>query len=221
LNLVVIDTSTRFAGVGVQNFEGKRTTRSWHSSQNHGRELMSAVVDSLGDLNLEAKDVTHVAAALGPGGFSAIRVGISAALGLAVSSQLPVLGVTTHDVELEKHADLLGKDHVVYTLLPAGRNEVSWTRHSKSDKVKFDVSSPEFLADRLEANAVICGEACDLMVGHVDSKVFRGSDAPTRDPNSLLDIATRKFAAGESTAYESLRPIYARPPSISKPKTPK
>ena len=221
MNLVAIDTSTRFAGVGVENSEGKRAVRSWRSSQNHGRELMAAVIDSLGDLNLDATDVTHVAVALGPGGFSAVRVGISAALGLAVSSQLPVLGVPTHDVELEKHAALLDEGGIVYTLLPAGRNEISWTRHAKSIDSVSEVSSPESLAERLEDNALICGESRDLMAGHVNSSRFRGSEAPTRDPNSLLDIAVRKFASGESTAYEAIRPIYARPPSISKPKTPK
>jgi tRNA threonylcarbamoyladenosine biosynthesis protein TsaB len=218
LILLAIDTSTRFAGVGVADDEGKRAIRTWRSSQNHGRELMPAVVESLAELSLAPKDVTHVAVALGPGGFSAVRVGISLVLGLAVAKQLPVLGIATHDVELEPHRKLVNHETPVYTLIPVGRNEISWTRHATDSGPKTGIHSPEELALTLEPNALLCGEACDLMAGHVDQSRFRGQAAPTRDPNSIIDIALAKFDSGLSTSYEELRPIYARPPSITKPK---
>lgn len=185
---------------------------------------MPAIVDSLADLSLTAKDVTHVAVATGPGGFSAVRVGISAALGLAVSRQLPVLGIPTHDIEIEPFTSLVAEAAPVYSLLPAGRNEISWTRHSSqptSGQPASGILAPDDLTASLEPNAILCGEACDLMAGFIDQSRFRGQTPPTRDPNSLLDIATRLFEAGKSTPYEELRPIYARPPSISQPKAPK
>ena len=198
-----------------------RATRSWRSNQNHGRELMPAIVDSLAELSLKATDITHVAVATGPGGFSAVRVGISAALGLAVSRQLPVLGIPTHSVEVEPFAADITDQSPVYSLIPAGRNEISWTRHtsnSGSGEPTIGIAAPDELAAQLEANAFVCGEACDLMAGLIDQSRFRGKAAPTRDASSILDIAVREFDAGNSTPYEELRPIYARPPSISKPK---
>jgi len=220
LILVAIDTSTRFASVGVADAAKKRATRSWRSNQNHGRELMPAVVESLAELALNATDVTHVAVATGPGGFSAVRVGISAALGLAVSRKLPVLGIPTHKVEVEPFLTEITEEVPIYSLVPAGRNEISWTRHSaasNTNEPNVGIAAPEELTNLLEPDALVCGEACDLMAGHIDQSRFRGSAAPTRDANSILDIAIRQFEAGESTLYEELRPIYARPPSISKP----
>jgi tRNA threonylcarbamoyl adenosine modification protein YeaZ len=167
------------------------------------------------DLSLTPKDVTHIAVALGPGGFSAVRVGISLVLGLAVSKQLPVLGIATHDVEVEPHRKLVNGETPVYTLIPAGRNEVSWTRHTGSSEPITGVNSPEELALILELNAFLCGEACDLMTGHVEEARILGQAPPTRDPNSIIDIAHAKFESGLSTPYQELRPIYARPPSIS------
>ena len=201
--------------------EGKRETRTWRSNQNHGRELMPAVVESLSELSLTPKDVTHVAVALGPGGFSAVRVGISLVLGLVVAKQLPVLGIATHDVELEPHRKLIDAETPVYTLIPAGRNEVSWARYTTDSDPKTGIDSPEELALILEPNALLCGEACDLMAGHVEQIRFRGQPAPPRDPNSIIDIALTSFESGLSTPYTELRPIYARPPSISTPKPPK
>ena len=181
---------------------------------------MPAIVESLAELSLNATDVTHVAVATGPGGFSAVRVGISAALGLAVSRKLPALGIPTHDVEVEPFTGDITDEVPVYSLIPAGRNEISWTRHSTEaagNHSSIGISAADELANQLEPNALVCGEACDLMAGLIDQSRFRGSAAPTRDANSILDIAVRKFEAGESTPYEELRPVYARPPSISKP----
>tara|TARA_B100000959_G_scaffold286680_1_gene366468 strand:+ start:5542 stop:6207 length:666 start_codon:yes stop_codon:yes gene_type:complete len=218
LNLVVIDTSTRFAGVGAVNNEGKRATRSWRSNQNHGRELMTAAIDALSELSLSPQDLSHVAVALGPGGFSAVRVGISATLGLAVSKQLPVLGIPTHEIEAHLHMSSASPESPVYSLIPAGRNELSWTRHTGDSGSTFGVLAPDQLVTQLEPDAILCGEACDLMANLVDPSRFGEHEPPTRNPNILIDIAIAKFNSGISTPYEELRPIYARPPSISKPK---
>jgi tRNA threonylcarbamoyl adenosine modification protein YeaZ len=182
---------------------------------------MPAIIESLDEVSLTSQNLTHVAVALGPGGFSAVRVGISAALGLIVSRQLPVLGVPTHDIEAAPYLGAINTKSPLYSLIPAGRNEMSWTRHSVDDGRSTGISAPDDLAARLEEGATLCGEACDLMAGLIDPSQFRGHDAPTRDPNSILDIAIDRFQAGISTPYEELRPIYARPPSISKPKPPK
>ncbi len=238
--LAVIDTSTRFAGVGIIDDSGRRATRAWRSNQNHGRELMPALVESLSELSLAPTDITHVAVALGPGGFSAVRVGISATLGLAIAKHLPVLGVPTHDIEIAPFGQLVTTGIPVYSLIPAGRQEISWTRHSENSgtvslDVRTGIASPQAMLNLIEPDALLCGEACDLMIGLIGESRFArfaesGSTEPdalkqvpeaTRDPNSLLDIAIAKFEAGISTPFEELRPIYARPPSISRPKSAK
>jgi tRNA threonylcarbamoyl adenosine modification protein YeaZ len=232
LTLAVIDTSTRFACVGVMDDAGKRASLAWRSDQNHGRELMPALVKCLAELSLTPTDITQVAVALGPGGFSAVRVGISVALGLVVARKLPVLGVPTHTIEVEPYRDLVAQGTPVYSLIPAGRQEIAWMRHSEAtddaiSDVQTGVSAPGELVSRLEPEALLCGEACDLVAGLVDESRFANFAQPDfaehgpcaqREPNSILDIAVAKFGAGTSTPYEMLRPIYARPPSISKPK---
>lgn len=220
--LAVVDTSTRFAGVGVMDNAGNRVIRSWRSNQNHGRELMPALAESLAELTLKPNEITHVAVALGPGGFSAVRVGISATLGLAVAKGLPVLGIPTHEIEFEPFRTQVTKEKPIYSLIPAGRGEFSWMRHAPDSENQTGVAAPADFVERLEDGATLCGEACDLMIGLVDPERFRSpmqSDSgTTRDPNAILDIAVTKFNAGFSTPFEELRPIYARAPSISKPK---
>jgi tRNA threonylcarbamoyl adenosine modification protein YeaZ len=182
---------------------------------------MPAIVDCLSELDLTPKDLTHVAVALGPGGFSAVRVGISAALGLVVSRKLPVLGIPTHVIEAYPYVAEITDNTPLYSLIPAGRNEISWSRFADQPEVDTGVLAPESLVSQLEPEAILCGEACDLLTDLVDPSRLRGGHAFTRNPDDILEIAAEQFAHGKSTPYEELRPIYARPPSISKPKPPK
>ena len=222
--LLALDTSTRYGGVALTHEDRVVASHTWYSRYNHTAELMPAVVHILERGGLAATDLDGVAVALGPGGFSAVRVGISTALGLAVSKKLPVLGVPTHDIEVEPFLELITREAPVYSLIPAGRGEISWARHSVApDGVDLDVhtglGAPEELLNGLEPDALLRGEACDLMVGLVEkSRFMKGGQISLRDPNSLLNIATEKFGAGVTTPYEELRPIYARPPSISQPR---
>jgi len=129
---------------------------------------MPAIIESLNELSLTPRDLTHVAVALGPGGFSAVRVGISAALGLVVSQQLPVIGVPTHDIEVEPYIAGASSSSPIYSLIPAGRNEISWNRHVPDSETSIGIAAPDDLAAEIEPGALLCGEACDLMSGLVD-----------------------------------------------------
>ena len=147
-----------------------------------------------------------------------------------MANKLPVLGIPTHDIEIEPYRSKITINSPIYSLIPAGRGELSWMRHGigKSDglnETSIGISSPTKLVERFEPGALLCGEACDLMNELVEPSRFAGvtttSAGSTRDPNSILDIASAFFESGKSSPYDQLRPIYARPPSISQPKTPK
>ena len=84
--LLALDTSTRYAGVALANEDRVVASHAWHSTYNHTAELMPAVVKILEHGGLTAADLDGVAGALGPGGVSALRGGISAAMGLALAA---------------------------------------------------------------------------------------------------------------------------------------
>ena len=62
--VLAIDTSTRWAGVGLAG-AGEPVEHIWHSEQNHGAELMDNVLDILGQRDLSVSDVECVAVAIG------------------------------------------------------------------------------------------------------------------------------------------------------------
>ncbi len=211
-----IDTSTSYAGVAL-SVDGETTSTGWHSQHNHGREMMPAVMELLNTANLEASDIDAVAVALGPGGFSAVRVGIATAQGLVGPSQTRLVGVPSHLIQAFPYRGAQGNR--VVSLIPIGRKQVSYCVYS----VPFDVvveedevgicAIDEVLTLFGSPDTLICGEGAELKDGSdptVDSLNFRS-------PNDLLAIALEKLER-EEEPLGLIEPIYSRPPTITAPR---
>lgn len=70
----------------------------WHSRLTHSRRLMSMAGALFPDqAGFGISEVDAVVAARGPGSFTGLRIGISAALGLSMALSLPAVGVSTLD----------------------------------------------------------------------------------------------------------------------------
>lgn len=221
--LLAIDTSTRWAGVGLLTADGDVSETTWRSDQNHGRELMPAIIALLEKRNLTPLDVTHLAVALGPGGFSAVRVGISTVIGLSFSRTLPVAGLPTHAIEAAPYREQAATGTPLYSLLPAGRREISWARFESGHDAATEtgLSPVEEMSELLPSGALVCGEAAELVAGKLPPEKIAGRQPPTRLPSTLLELARQQFDAEGPTPHDELRPIYARPPSISTPNPPR
>ena len=98
-----IDTSTRYATVGLSS-EGKTLAElAWRSERNHSVELVPAIKELMGQVRAEMGELKAVFVARGPGAFSALRVGMSTAKGMAVGLQVPLSSIPTLDIEAQPY----------------------------------------------------------------------------------------------------------------------
>jgi tRNA threonylcarbamoyladenosine biosynthesis protein TsaB len=217
--VLAIDTSTRWAGVAVSD-GSQLASHTWRSNQNHGRELMPNLNAVLAEADFSLQGVEIITVAKGPGGFSALRVGIATARGLTMANDVPLVGISTFLVEAWPH---LGADADVIALIDAGSSGVAWGRFSPQDHpaatepIERGVSSLEEVVAQSPDGAFFCGEPCDDIADLVSPSRILSTKHPTRSPISLIEIATLLHASGEATDNDDLEPDYARPPSISKP----
>ena len=93
-----IDTSTRQASIGLSQNGDIIAKNSWKSEQNHSKECFPKIIDLLEKTNLKSSDIHAVFVSKGPGGFSALRVGISIAKSFAIGSKIPIVGVPSLDI---------------------------------------------------------------------------------------------------------------------------
>lgn len=91
-----------------------------NSGQTHSRTLMKILEDLLKNTDYTPEDVDLVAYANGPGSFTGIRIGVSAAKGLCWGRELPCVPVST----LEAMAYTWAREGVVCACMDARRQQI-------------------------------------------------------------------------------------------------
>ena len=216
--LLAIDTSTRFAGVALADVGQVVACRAWRSRTNHSAELMPAAAQMLKDHETPAAALSGIAVALGPGGFSALRVGLSVAKGLAATCSLPLVGVGTLELEAFPY---LGSGMRVCAMVEAGRGEVAAAVFGpeEADVSEERICPPEELLELFSEPTIFCGEGAAARVSLIRERL--GKQALIVDPAvpasrlwSLAAIAWQRIASGNIDEPAGLQPNYLRMPSI-------
>ncbi len=88
-----VETSTTRGSVAL--VEGERVIVELHydTENRHAELLLPFVERALGEAGWQKQSLDRVAASVGPGMFTGIRVGISVGLGLALGADIPAVGV--------------------------------------------------------------------------------------------------------------------------------
>ena len=236
--ILAIDTSTRSASVALSDGPRIVAGRSWHSLVNHTTELMPAVSQLLDSRGVRPHDLEAVAVALGPGGFSALRTGLSAAKGLAMAVRIPIIGIGSLDLEAFPFRE---SGLAVCALLEAGRGEAAsalftpdGTRVREDgitgpDELLEEISAMSF--DRLRTNGgeeetggliLFCGEGmppwAESIREALGARAALCHTPPSARAGTLAALARERLESGDTDNLDALQPHYLRMPSIGVPK---
>ena len=220
--LLAIDTSTRHGGVSLWREDHAVATLCWHSQRNHTAELMPAIDQVLTRARVGPGELEAVAMALGPGGFSSLRVGISAAKGLATGLGVPAVGVGTLELEAYPYA---GMGLPIHPVIDAGRGDLATATYQKLDgrwqKTGAErVCTMEELVRSVSGPAVVCGEGTSSRGGEIEGAL--GGKGMVLEFHTS---AVRLWALGtlalervdaQAGGLAALQPMYLRRPSIGK-----
>ena len=224
--LLAIDTSTRNASVAVVEDGRVMATLGWRSTVNHSAELMPAVAQLLEGRGVRPKELEAVAVALGPGGFSALRTGLSAAKGLAMATRIPIIGVGSLDLEAHPFSE---SGLPVCALLEAGRGEAaSALIGADGTRLREDrITGPDELMDEIRTSipdvpTLFCGEGmvawAEAVRGAIGSRGVLCHTPPSGRAGALAALACARLERGETDDLDTLQPNYLRMPSIGVPK---
>ena len=210
-----IDSSTRYACVGLSRQGESLAELAWRSGRNHSVELVPAVQELLGRRAVEFREIEAVFVAAGPGGFSALRVGMSTAKSLAVALGVPLVSVVTLDVEAQPY---LALGAPVVALIEAGRERLyvgSYPGPLDSASPEYTVLSRRCALSELGSDTIVCGEAVRAIADQVreaaGTQVRLVDNAPpTRRAGVLAEIAYRRLRAGDVDDPAALQPLYLR-----------
>ncbi len=122
MKILGLESSAKSASVALME-DGKLLARSFQNTGlTHSRTLLPMAEAMLQNCELGIADVDAVAVAVGPGSFTGLRIGISAAKGLAWARELPCIGVSTLEAMAQNLAHL--ENTVLVCAMDARRSQV-------------------------------------------------------------------------------------------------
>jgi tRNA threonylcarbamoyladenosine biosynthesis protein TsaB len=206
-----IDSSTRYASVAVSERGECLKERTWRADRNHSVELVPAINGVLSAAEVSSSDLTAIFVARGPGGFSALRVGIATAKSMAMGLNVPLVSIGTLTIEI---APYVPSELPVCAIIAGGgaRLYAGW---SGADSEEFAVLTVEELADRTVERTVFCGEGAAAAEATLTSRLgdladVRPTPPPTRRAGTLAALGFARLESGDCDDPDVLEPLYMR-----------
>ncbi|MEX2314626.1 MAG: tRNA (adenosine(37)-N6)-threonylcarbamoyltransferase complex dimerization subunit type 1 TsaB [Thermomicrobiales bacterium] len=211
-----IDTSSDVASIALvplADDEVFGAEIAWEAARNQTATLL-AEIDHLCRLTgIESDEFVAVVIATGPGGFNALRVGMSVAKGFAFAGGIPIVGVGTLDLAARSVADW---GLPVRAFVPAGRRRVVYAdyRHSKGTLIQhgeiLNREAADLAADLL-APTVLTGDlsvAAERALREQPNVILPGAGVRRRRASSMIDMALPRLLACDSDDLTKIEPLY-------------
>jgi tRNA threonylcarbamoyladenosine biosynthesis protein TsaB len=185
---------------------------------------MPMIRDLLAAQGLTVRDVDLIAAGVGPGSFTGLRIGLAAAKGLAWAGGKPMIGVPTLDAMAAGHPPA---DPPICPLIDARKGQVFTAiyRYRESGWVRdgeIGAYTPQALADTIDEPTVFFGDGLKKRAAALPEllgpKFIRGPESLDRPRAALIArLALVLVAQGAPADPALVMPLYIRPPDLWAP----
>jgi tRNA threonylcarbamoyladenosine biosynthesis protein TsaB len=217
MNLLAIECATNACSAALWLNDAPGPGRHAAMRRGHGEALMPMVAEIMAEAGLNFMNLRAIAATTGPGAFTGIRIGLSAARGFALAAGLPVIGVTTLEA-IAAAQD--GEGHPMLVALDSKRADIYVQLFGADGAALSEPLSrmPEEVEEMLPAaqTVALAGDRADAVLRALadrDPPLLRltGPDLP--DAAVVARIAARRIAS-KPVAADAPPPtaLYLRPP---------
>lgn len=207
LRIVAIETSLRAGSIALVAADQKRLRPLPSDGPRHAQSLVQELARLLNESGLAPRDVTHIAVSQGPGSFTGLRVGVTAAKTWAYTMSTPLLLVPT----FAAYAALISEPRDVIVVDDAQRGDVfwqhyAWTEHGVRNAGPLQVVPLHAARQQLTQD--------DLVIGPLATHGIEGTTAQTLsaplDALTIARLAWPRAQAGEHDDFWTALPLYGR-----------
>ena len=223
--LLAIDTSTDTASLALAQDNTMLAELTWRSRQNHTTQLLPNLNYLFNLTGSNAISLRAIIVAQGPGSFNGLRVGVSAAKGLAFSLGIPIIGINSLEVAAYQYAETGLPISVIFN---ASRSEIATATYQKKygkwqQLVKADIVTVQHLCKQTTKKTLFCGEFVPAVADQIKAALKTKVVIPPQIPDFkrasfLLSLGKQRLEAGNIDDVVTLQPIYLRRPPIGAPK---
>lgn len=218
--ILAIDSSTKSVGLCIYNGSYVLYEKIWNSSRRHTVELSPAIDSALNEIGLEITSLKCIGAAIGPGSFTSLRIGLALAKGLCLSLHLPLVGVPSLDITAYRKCQTASR---MICVLKAGRNRFAAQNYLAknslwiSDGEIFSATAEE-LENIITEPTIVCGEINEedrkILSRRWRNALISSPAENVRRPAHLAEIAWQRYLSDDTDDVIRLEPIYLRTASI-------
>lgn len=95
MKILCLETSTTVCSACIADENGILALREINNGYTHAENLHVFVAELLAEVKLEARDLSAVAVSKGPGSYTGLRIGVSAAKGFCYALNIPLISIGT------------------------------------------------------------------------------------------------------------------------------
>lgn len=211
-----IETATPVCSVCISKEEKILSVKEINQGLTHAENLHSFIESTLKQAGISVKELNAIALSKGPGSYTGLRIGSSAAKGLAFALQLPLISIDTLQAMAFGMRNDLNKESLLCPMLDARRMEVYTALYDSNLNlvepiqalVVDDVTSEIF---KKEEQIIFFGEGmpkCKTILEQNKNAVFVEGFIPSAI--HLAPLAFKKFRENSFEDLAYFEPLYLK-----------
>lgn len=219
--ILSIETATKLCSVALARDGQVLALRELESGQHiHAEKVNDFIEEVMNEAGLELKELDAVAVGIGPGSYTGLRIGLSAAKGLCYALERPLIGIgTLHTLAQAALATGQKVEGTLWPMVDARRMEVfaqPFDVHGKPLGNDAPLILDEVWAQ--QATGMVCGDGADKA-----SALWQAAQQVTHLPGirpsaaAMATEAERRFLAKEFDDLAYLVPNYGKAANVTQP----
>lgn len=207
-----IETATRNCSVALsQNGNVIACKEIAEAGYSHAEKLHVFIDEILKENKLTFKDLSAIAISQGPGSYTGLRIGVSAAKGLCYSLDIPLIAIDTLEILSRK---LIIENGIIIPMIDARRMEcytaIFTNKHEKIREVKADIIDGNSFQEITETIHFVGDGAPKCKEILNDSKFVYHDEIVFPSANEMSKIVYDKYKKNDVVDVAYFEPFYLK-----------
>lgn len=207
-----IETATKNCSVALAK-DGETLAIREIATQNfsHAEKLHVFIEELFAEINFKLQDLNAIAVSQGPGSYTGLRIGVSAAKGLCYALSVPLIAVDTLELLARK---ISVTDGIIVPMIDARRMEVFGTffdtNFNKIRETKAEIIDETSYQDISETMHLIGDGAMKFKAVLTDAKFQYYPELEFPSANEMASVSFQKFQNNQFEDVAYFEPFYLK-----------
>jgi tRNA threonylcarbamoyladenosine biosynthesis protein TsaB len=222
--ILAIETATKLCSVGIaKNGVLVALIELNNDNYTHAENIHPFIVKALEEVGIQASSLSAISVSKGPGSYTGLRIGVSAAKGLSYALKIPLIGIETLDVlalAIQAECKNLTSESVICPVIDARRMEVFTRWYDQKlnpiNEVHAAIIEGETILNWNNQNMVLGGDGAMKLAETLPNAIIIEDVMPSAKYQLALAYKAFQNSNFESIAY--FEPYYLKDFVAGKPK---